>query len=322
MDYEKPTERPEVGVFHAFDHIKFYVGNAKQTSAWYTSRLGFEYYAYKGLETGERKTVSHVVKNGKIIFEFMSSLEPSDPMGIGEHIKVHGDGVKDVAFHVDDAVGIYEKAIKRGAKSVREPQTLTDDDGSVIIATVRTYGDTDHTFVQRNDYKGFFMPGYKQHPKKEVFNEAYPPIKIEFIDHCVGNQPDLEMEPTAQWYEKMLDFHRFWSVDDTMMHTDFSALRSIVMADFDENVKMPINEPAQGKRKSQIQEYVDYWAGAGVQHIALNTFDIIPCIEALRKRGVDFLEIPPSYYTNLRNNIPNMSITIKEDIDLLEKNRI
>jgi len=147
-------------------------------------------------------------------------------------------------------------------------------------------------------------------------------VNIQFIDHCVGNQPEGDMEPTAQWYEKMLDFHRFWSVDDTMMHTEYSALRSIVMVDFDEKVKMPINEPAAGKRKSQIQEYVDYWAGAGVQHIALNTNAIIPQIEALRKRGIEFLQIPNSYYVNLRKNIPKMSITIKEDIDLIEKHNI
>lgn len=199
------------------------------------------------------------------------------------------------------------------------PKTLEDENGKVIIATLQTYGDTTHTLVQRDGYKGVFMPGYVKHHKKEVFNDLNLPIDIQFIDHCVGNQPDQEMEPTAAWYEKMLDFHRFWSVDDTMMHTEFSALRSIVMVDFDEVIKMPINEPAPAKKKSQIQEYVDYWAGAGVQHIALNTPEIIPTIENLRKRGIDFLDIPNSYYDNLRKNIPNMSITIKEDIDLLQK---
>lgn len=153
---------------------------------------------------------------------------------------------------VDDAAGIYEKAVARGAKAISAPETLKDDSGSVIVATVQTYGDTNHTFVQRVDYTGPFLPGFKAHPYKEVYNDIMPIPKLDFIDHVVGNQPDLEMEPAASWYEKMLDFHRFWSVDDTMMHTEYSALRSIVVCDFDEKVKMPINEPAPGKRKSQI----------------------------------------------------------------------
>jgi 4-hydroxyphenylpyruvate dioxygenase len=165
-------------------------------------------------------------------------------------LEKHGDGAKDVAFTVDDAAGVYHKAVERGAKSVHPPQTLTDDDGTVVIASVQTYGDTIHTFVQRNEYKGPFMPGYRAHHYKEKFNEILPTPQLDFIDHIVGNQPDQEMEPVAQWYERMLDFHRFWSVDDSMIHTEYSSLRSTVMADFDEVVKMPINEPAQGKRKS------------------------------------------------------------------------
>jgi 4-hydroxyphenylpyruvate dioxygenase len=165
---------------------------------------------------------------------------------------------------VDDAAGIYAKAIERGAASYKAPETLKDDNGSVIVASVKTYGDTVHTFVQRVDYTGPFLPGFKAHHLTEVLNSKLLDVKLEFIDHVVGNQPDLEMEAVASWYEKMLDFHRFWSVDDTMIHTEYSSLRSIVVADFDDVVKMPINEPATGKRKSQIQEYVDYYGGAGV----------------------------------------------------------
>ena len=165
-------------------------------------------------------------------------------------MELHGDGVHDVAFHVDDAVGIYNKAVARGAKAYKEPETLKDEFGTVIIASVRTYGDTIHTFVQRVDYTGPFLPGFKEHNLKEKFNELVEPPVFDAIDHCVGNQPDMEMEPVAAWYEKMLDFHRYWSVDDTMLHTEYSALRSIVMTDFDEKVKMPINEPAPGKKKS------------------------------------------------------------------------
>lgn len=167
-------------------------------------------------------------------------------------LEAHGDGIKDVAFTVDDAAGIYAKAVERGAKAVKAPETLTDEHGTVIVSSVQTYGDTIHTFVQRVDYKGPFLPGFKAHTYKEKFNDIIAVPELLFIDHIVGNQPDQEMEPVAQWYEKMLDFHRFWSVDDSMIHTEYSSLRSIVMADFDEVVKMPINEPASGKRKSQI----------------------------------------------------------------------
>lgn len=180
------------------------------------------------------------------------------------HQALHGDGVKDVAFAVDDAKGQYEKAISRGAASVRAVHEEKDENGSVILASVQTYGDTIHTFVQRNGYTGFFLPGYKKHPKADPIQELLPPVKFSKIDHVVGNQPLGEMVPVAEWYEKMLDFHRFWSVDDSILHTEYSSLQSIVMADFDEVIKMPINEPAHGKKVSQIQEYVDYYSGPGV----------------------------------------------------------
>lgn len=185
---------------------------------------------------------------------FKSPLNPTGHEEFNSHHALHGDGVKDVAFTVDDAAGIYEKAVSRGATGVHEPHTLTceDGNGSVIMATVKTYGDTTHTFVQRQDYKGQFLPGFIKHPLEEPYNKLVEQPKLECIDHCVGNQPDGEMEAAAAWYEKMLDFHRFWSIDDKMLHTEYSALRSVVVADFDEVVKMPINEPAEGKKKSQI----------------------------------------------------------------------
>lgn len=180
---------------------------------------------------------------------FTSPLNPGNEEFTRE-LNLHGDGVKDVAFLVDDSVGIYTKAVSRGAKSVKEPTTLKDDNGTVIISSVQTYGDTIHSFVQRVDYTGPFLPGFKVHHLKEKFNTLMEPVELDFIDHVVGNQPDKEMEPAVAWYETMLDFHRFWSVDDTMVHSEYSSLRSIVVADFDEVVKMPINEPANGKRKS------------------------------------------------------------------------
>lgn len=321
MEYEKPKERPEIGKFYGFDHVRFWVGNAKQAASFYTSRFGFEHIAYQGLETGEREYTTHVIQNNDIVYAFTTAIQPGNDTFYKE-LEAHGDGVKDVAFKVDDARGIYEKAVSRGAKSVREPEELKDENGSVIVATVQTYGDTLHTFVQRVDYNGPFLPGFKKSERTEPFNEMIEKPAFERIDHVVGNQPDLEMEPTAVWYEKMLDFHRYWSVDDSMIHTEYSALRSIVMCDFDEIVKMPINEPAPGKRKSQIQEYVEFYGGAGVQHIAMKTDDIISTIENMRKRGVEFLSIPTTYYENLRKGLAESPIEVKEDMDVLQKNNI
>ena len=287
--------------------MRFHVGNAKQAASFYTSRFGFEYIAYQGLETGKRDFCTHVVSNGKCILAFTSPLNPGQTEFAAE-LEKHGDGIKDVAFLVDDSAGIHNKAVERGAKSVRAPEVLKDENGSVVVSSVQTYGDTIHTFVQRVDYTGPFLPGFRVHHLKEKYNQIMKPVELDFIDHCVGNQPDMEMEPVASWYEKMLDFHRFWSVDDSMIHSEYSSLRSIVVADFDENVKMPINEPASGKRKSQIQEYVEYYGGAGVQHVALNTSDIIKAVTALSERGVEFLTIPDAYYERLRKGLEHAGI--------------
>ena len=254
----------------------------------------------KGLETGNRDFCTHVVRNNEITYVFTSPLNPDSAEFSAHHAK-HGDGVKDVAFLVDDATGIYNKAVGRGAVGVAEPKEHRDENGSVIISSVKTYGDTIHSFIQRVDYKGPFLPGFRAHHLKEKINEIMEVPQLGWIDHCVGNQGDGEMEAAASWYEKMLDFHRFWSVDDSMIHTSYSSLRSIVVADFTEKVKMPINEPADGVRKSQIQEYVEYYGGAGVQHIAMRTEDIVKTVLAMKARGVEFLEkIPNTYYDNLR----------------------
>jgi len=325
MESKEDTKtRPAIGKFVGFDYATFWVGNAKQAASYYTTRFGFEYFAYKGLETGDRTVVTHVVRKNKIVFAFSSSYGPYEHKSteMSDHLIKHGDGVKDIAFEVEDCKKTYDVAVSRGAKSILEPTTLKDENGSVTIATLQTYGDTTHTLVQRGDYKGLFIPGYIDHPLRDPVNKVFKDTGILYIDHVVGNQPDHEMEPTVEWYEKMLDFHRFWSVDDKIMHTEYSALNSIVVADFDENIKMPVNEPAKGKKKSQIQEYVDYYVGSGVQHIALRTENIIEAITALTERGVEFLTIPKSYYTNLRKVIPELTIEIKEDIDTIERLKI
>jgi 4-hydroxyphenylpyruvate dioxygenase len=316
--YEKPSVRPEGGAYKAFDHIHFYVSNAKQVATYYVTRLGFEPYAYRGLETGSREIATHVVRQGDILLAFSCSLTPKENE-IGARVMIKGDAVKDVAFAVEDARAIYAKAIKRGAKSVLAPVEEKDEHGSVVRATVQTYGDTVHSFVQRGTYSGPFLPGFKALNREDPVNAYFKSPQLLFVDHVVGNQPDLAMNDTADWYEKVLDFHRFWSVDDKQVHTQYSALRSVVMTDFDRNIKMPINEPAKGLRKSQIQEYVDYHGGAGVQHIALRSGDIIATITNLKSRGMEFLTVPKKYYDQIRTRLATSAVKITESIDKLEQ---
>ncbi|CAJ0958416.1 unnamed protein product [Ranitomeya imitator] len=236
--------------------------------------MGFEQLAYRGLETGSRELVTHAVKQDKIIFLFVSPLTPGNEE-FGAHLQKHGDGVKDVAFEVEDCDFLVKKARERGAVIVKEPWIEEDKYGRVKFAVIQTYGDTTHTLVEKMDYSGIFLPGFQAPLSKDPLLLKLPSCKLNFIDHVVGNQPDNEMVSIVDWYQKNLLFHRFWSVDDKQLHTDFSALRSIVVANYEETIKMPINEPAVGKRKSQIQEYVEYYGGPGVQHIALNSSDII-----------------------------------------------
>jgi len=205
---------------------------------------------------------------------------------------------------------------------VKDIWSESDEDGTVRFAVVQTYGDTTHTFVERGNYKGKFLPGYKDPPGQDILLDSLPVCGANIIDHVVGNQPDLQMEDAAAWYEKNLMFHRFWSVDDKQMHTDYSALRSIVMANYEETIKMPINEPAPGKKKSQIQEYVDYYGSAGVQHIAIRSENIIESIQNLRARGTQFLNIPDTYYKELRKRLANSPVKVKEDMDMLQKLKI
>ncbi|XP_061189809.1 uncharacterized protein LOC133197687 [Saccostrea echinata] len=317
--YTDKGPKPESGRFVCFDHITFWVGNAKQAASYYCTRVGFEPFAYKGLETGSRQVVSHVVKQNKMIYNFQSALEPNNPKEMGEHIVKHGDGVKDIAFEVEDLQAIFKRAVTKGAIVVKEPWEESDDDGTVKMAVIKTYGDTTHTLIDRSGYKGLFLPGYRATTYKDPLVELLPKPELQFVDHIVGNQPDNEMTDIADWYEKNLMFHRFWSVDDSQIHTEYSALRSIVVTNYEETIKMPINEPAPGKRKSQIQEFVDYYGGAGVQHIAMNTNDIIKTVSILRERGLQFLEIPKTYYKNLRERLKKSKVKIAEDMDRIQK---
>jgi len=323
-NYTDKGPKPDRGRFIKFDHVEWWVGNAKQAASFYCTRLGFQPFAYRGLETGNRDVACHVVKQKDTIFVFKSSYEPDSEITkvMGAHMVRHGDGVKDVAFTVEDLDGIMIKSKEKGVKVVRDIWEEEDEGGKIRFATVQTYGDTTHTFVERKGYTGLFLPGYKAPLHEDVLLGSLPEGGLYFVDHVVGNQPDLAMEDAVKWYERNLMFHRFWSVDDTQLHTDYSALRSIVMTNYEETIKMPINEPAPGKKKSQIQEYVDYYGSAGVQHIALRSFDIIKSIENLRARGMVFLNIPDSYYNQLRKRLANSAVKVTEDIDILQKLKI
>eukprot|EP01101_Sappina_pedata_P003983 TRINITY_DN1629_c0_g1_i1.p1 TRINITY_DN1629_c0_g1~~TRINITY_DN1629_c0_g1_i1.p1 ORF type:complete len:381 (-),score=199.78 TRINITY_DN1629_c0_g1_i1:89-1231(-) len=314
-------EKPAVGKYFGFDHLSFLVGNALQAADWYVSRLGFKKIAYSGLETGSRDIVSHVVKQDKAIFVFTSTLNPDDKEN-GEHLMKHGDGVKNIAFTVDDCIGIFKNAIERGAKAVKEPQTLTDENGTAIIASIKSYGDIIHTFVERKNYTGPFLPGFQTITEVDPFETFTKPVGLNFFDHVVGNQHMGEMEPVVQWYEKVLQFHRFWSADDRVVHTEYSSLKSIILTDYDETLRIPINEPAPGKKKSQIQEFVEFNGGPGVQHIAINTSDIINAVQTLKARGVKFLTVPKSYYVSLRQKLAKAPITVAEDLDVIEELKI
>ncbi|KAK2723246.1 hypothetical protein QYM36_001798, partial [Artemia franciscana] len=307
--YTDKGPKPEAGKFIHFDHLTFWVGNAQQ------------HIAYSGLETGSRKVVSHVVGQNKIRFVFKSAYEPDDSV-MGTHLVKHGDGVKDIAFTVEDLDAIVAVAKERGATIVRDIWEETDESGTVRFATVQTYGDTTHTLVERGAYNGLFLPGYKKPLYEDKLLKKLPACHLDFIDHVVGNQPDLQMEDVAEWYIRNLQFHRFWSVDDSQIHTKYSALRSIVITNYEETIKMPINEPANGLKRSQIQEYVDYYGGGGVQHIALNTQDIITAIRNLRERGSQFLSVPDTYYDQLKERLANSKVKVAEDLETLRELKI
>lgn len=314
--------KPENGEFLAFDHIHFWVGNAYQAAAYYVCRFGFEPYAYRGLETGSRTVMTQVIRQNNIVFAFSSSLEPQNKV-MSAHISTHGDGVKEIAFEVRDCVAIFERAVAAGAIPLNAPRINDESEsagnGVCVTATIEApYKDTWHTFIERRGFTGTFLPGFQPATDRDPQVELVEPVNLQFVDHCVANQPDGAMEAVVQWYVDKLAFHRFWSVDDSQLHTDYSSLRSIVVADFDERVKMPINEPASGRRKSQIQEFVEYYGGGGVQHIALNTNDIISSVSRLRRRGVSFIRIPDAYYDDLEQRLNNSSTMVKEDLKKLQ----
>lgn len=294
------------------DHIEFYVGNAKQASLYYQHCFGFELVAYAGPETGVKDRVSYVLKQNKIRFVLTTSLQPGTP--IAEHVNKHGDGVKVLALWVDDATYSFNETTKRGAAAAIPPQRIKDENGEVVMASIKTYGETIHTFVERKNYKGAFLPGYKA-----VKSTMKPkPIGLLHVDHCVGNVELGQMNNWVAFYEKVMGFNLLVTFDDSDISTEYSALMSKVVSNGNGYIKFPINEPAEGKKKSQIEEYLDFYKGPGVQHIAIATEDIVHTVSELRERGVEFLYVPETYY----DDVPTRVGTINEDLQALKKQNI
>ena len=294
------------------DSIEFYVGNAKQAAHFYTSALGFNVVAYRGPETGVRDRASYLLQQDKIRFVLTTAIRPdlsAEAKAIADHVYRHGDGVRDLALWVDDARDAYEKAVERGAESVHEPRVMRDDDGEVIVAAIKTYGETIHSLVERKNYKGLFMPGFR--PVTQAYQP--PSVGLKYVDHCVGNVELGKMNVWVDFYATVMGFRNLLTFDDKMISTEYSSLMSKVMANGNDRIKFPINEPAAGKKKSQIDEYLEFYNGPGVQHMALATDDIIGTVKQLKDRGVEFLSgVPGTYYADLANRIGKIDEPIEE----------
>lgn len=291
------------------DHIELYVGNARQAALFYQHCMGFQLTAYAGPETGVRDRASYVLQQNKIRLVLTTSLRPDTE--IAEHVHKHGDGVKVLALWVDDATRSFQETLIRGAEPAADPKVLRDEFGEVVLSSIKTYGDTIHTFVERKNYKGPFLPGYK--PVQSAFKAE--PIGLKYVDHCVGNVELGKMNHWVEFYEKVMGFSLLVTFDDKDISTEYSALMSKVVSNGNGYIKFPINEPAQGKKKSQIEEYLEFYRGPGVQHIAVATDDIIHTVSELRRRGIEFLHVPDTYY----DDVPHRVGKIEEDLKELKK---
>jgi 4-hydroxyphenylpyruvate dioxygenase len=292
------------------DYVEFYVGNAKQAAHYYMSAFGFQALAYAGPETGIKDKVSYAVRQHKLTFVLTTPIRPGNE--IADHIYKHGDGVKFLALMVDDATSAWEQTTKRGGQSYLAPQRLRDEAGEVVMSGIHTYGDTVHLFIERKNYKGVFLPGFKPWS-----NPHFAPADtgLLYVDHCVGNVGWNQMNPWVKFYEDVMGFKNILSFDDEDISTEYSALMSKVMSNGNGYVKFPINEPAEGKKKSQVEEYLEFYNGEGVQHVALATHDIVKTVKDLMSRGVEFLKVPNSYYDDLLDRVGH----IDEDLEPLKE---
>lgn len=303
------TEEADFLKINAVDHVHWWVGNAKQSAYYWWKGFGFKPVAYSGLETGNRRFASYVLESGKIRFVISSPYKPTDEMAA--HHMLHGDGIKHIALEVDDVDAAFKATVSRGATPAWEPTSATDEHGTIRTAAIKAYGDTLHVFVDRGDYRGVFMPGYQ--PRVQ---EAQP-TGLVAVDHMVGNVELGKMNYWVNYYHQVMGFRQLLSFDDKDISTEYSALMSKVMANGNGRVKFPINEPAEGKKKSQIEEYLEYYVGPGVQHIAMNTADIVSTVRELKARGIEFLRVPDVYYDLLPERVQNLNI--KQDLDEIAK---
>jgi len=295
------------------DYVEFYVGNAKQAAMYYAHLFGFQIEGYRGPETGHREAASYLLTQNKIRFVLTTALTPDSP--IAAHVHEHGDGVKDIALWVDDADTSFRETTARGAEPIQEPTVHEDEDGQIVTAAIGTYGDTIHTFVDRSEYDGLFFPGFESWDNPNWHAPA--PVGLKHVDHCVGNVHEGDMDRFVDYYSKVMGFKNMLAFTDEDISTEYSALMSKVMSNGNERIKFPINEPAEGKKKSQIEEYLEYYRGPGVQHVAMATDNIIETVRELRERGVDFLEVPETYYDPdiLKKRVG----TIDEEVDALQE---
>jgi 4-hydroxyphenylpyruvate dioxygenase len=292
------------------DYVEFYVGNARQAAAYYQHCWGYRLVAYRGPETGTRETASYVLEQGKIRLVLTTALRPDHP--VAEHVHQHGDGVRDIAFEVEDAADAFARAVARGGRPVCEPKVLEDSHGRAVIAAIGTYGETIHSIVERRDYHGPFLPGFVPAASRVTV----PPVGLRYVDHCVGNVELGQMNRWVAYYRDVLGFTQLISFDDKDISTEYSALMSKVMANGNARIKFPINEPAPGRKRSQIDEYLEFYRGPGVQHIALSTDNIIETVTCLRERGIEFLRIPPTYYDTVLERVGRIDEALEPLRDL------
>ena len=291
---------------NGIDHVHFLVGNAKQAAHYYRTAFGFSLTAYRGPENGSRDIVSYVLEQSRVRFVVSAPLRPDNPMY--DFVRLHGDGVRDIALDVDDAFAAWQKAVERGAESAYEPKWLEDEHGRIAMAGIKTYGDTIHSFVSRREYRGAFRPGYVAVALPDAVAR---PVGLCHIDHMVGNVGWNQMLTWVDWYSRVMGFSIFQSFDDKDISTEYSALMSKVMANGNGRIKFPINEPAEGKKKSQIEEYIDFYHGPGVQHIALSTGNILETVDRLAGQGVEFLRVPSDYYEQLEARVGKIEAAVR-----------
>jgi len=306
---ERPAAEKDFLPLQGTDYIEFYVGNAKQAAHFYKTVFGFQSLAYSGPETGTKEKASYAIRQNKLTFLLTTPVRSGN--AIADHIAKHGDGVKAIALKVEDATSAWEETTSRGGKSFLEPMTLTDGDGQLVMSGIHTYGETVHLFIERENYHGVFMPGFRAW--ESTYNA--PETGLLYVDHCVGNVGWNQMNPWVRFYEDVMGFRNILSFDDKDISTEYSALMSKVMSNGNGYVKFPINEPAEGKKKSQVEEYLDFYDGEGVQHVAIATNDIVKTVTELQKRGLAFLNIPSTYYETVLDRVGH----IDEDLEPLQR---